>query len=77
MCTLGVVGHGLVKGYARYEPNVVNSLRMLFKAPVFPGETLRTRFWRNINSVLFRTFVDERGVVVAEGSAELAPSSLN
>lgn len=74
MCTLGVVAHGLVKDYARYERNVVKSLRMLFKAPVFPGETLRTSFWPNFNSVLFRTSTNGRGVVVAEGSAELAPS---
>jgi len=35
-----------------------------FSAPVFPGETLATQFWRDGDDVRFRTSVAERGVIV-------------
>ena len=71
MCALGIVGHGIIKYYGRYEPGALKSLRMLFKRPAYPGDTVRTGYWRDGQAVLFRSWADERGEVVAEGLAQL------
>ena len=61
LCTLGVVGHALLRGLAGYDASRVRSLALRFSAPVFPGETVRTEMWR---SGAFRARVLERDAVV-------------
>ena len=73
--TFGVVGHALLKSVCDYDPARVASLAGRFSAPVFPGETIRTEFWRDGNVVSFRASVPERNVVVMNnGRAEVRQS---
>ncbi len=52
--TFGVVGHALLKSVCGYDPTRVRSFAGRFSAPVFPGETIRTEFWRDGDVVSFR-----------------------
>ena len=61
LCTLGVVGHALLRGLAGYDARRIRSMALRFSAPVFPGETIRTEMWR---SGAFRARVLERDAVV-------------
>ena len=61
LCTLGVVGHALMRGLAGYDACRIQSLALRFSAPVFPGETIRTEMWRG---GAFRARVLERDAVV-------------
>ena len=71
--TFGVVGHALLKAVCAYAPAKVRSFAGRFSAPVFPGETIRTEFWRDGDVVSFRASVPERNVVVMNnGRAEVS-----
>jgi acyl dehydratase len=70
--TFGVVGHALLRTVCDYDPTRVRSFSGRFSAPVFPGETIRTEFWRDGNVVSFRALVVERNVVaMTNGRAEV------
>ena len=70
--TFGVVGHALLKSVCGYDPTRVRSFAGRFSSPVFPGETIRTEFWRDGDIVSFRASVPDRNVVVMHnGRAEL------
>ena len=71
--TFGVVGHALLRSVCDYDPTKVRSFAGRFSAPVFPGETIRTEFWRDGDVVSFRASVPERNVVVMNnGRAEVS-----
>jgi acyl dehydratase len=71
--TFGVVGHALLKSICDYDPARVKSFAGRFSAPVFPGETIRTEFWRDGNVVSFRALVPARNIVaMSNGRAEIA-----
>ena len=71
--TFGVVGHALLKSVCGYDPTRVRSFAGRFSAPVFPGETIRTEFWRDSDVVSFRASVPDRNVIVMNnGRAEVA-----
>ncbi len=75
MCTLGVVCNALLRDYVEYRSERLQAIRMLFKSPVFPGDALRTRSWREGSHLYFQTFVDDRSLLVADGSAQLQESA--
>jgi len=67
LCTLGVVGHALLRTLSAYDPARFSALDLRFSAPVFPGETIRTEIW---NDGAFQARVVERDtVVVSNGRA--------
>ena len=71
LCTLGVVGHALLRELAGYDASRFKELAMRFSSPVYPGETIRVEIWRDGS---FRALVPERGVVaVNNGLAVFAP----
>jgi acyl dehydratase len=73
LCTLGVAGHALLKTCCGYDPARLKSMQVRFTAPVFPGETLRSEFWREGGVVSFRARVLERDVLVLNnGRAQVA-----
>lgn len=61
LCTLGIVGHALLRTLGTYEPGRFRELALRFSAPVYPGETIRVEIWRDGS---FRARVPERDVVV-------------
>jgi len=71
LCTLGVVGHALLRTLGAYDPARFSALDLRFSAPVFPGETIRTEIW---NGGAFQARVVERDVlVVSNGRAIFTP----
>ena len=64
LCTYGVAGHAVLKTYCGYDPAKLSALSVRFSSPVFPGETIRTEMWRKNDTVLFRSRVLGRDVVV-------------
>ena len=70
--TFGVVGHALLRSVCDYDPSRVLSFAGRFSAPVFPGETVRTEFWRDGDVISFRALVPERNIVAMNnGRAEI------
>ena len=73
LATFGVACHAVLRTCCGYETTDLKRLAVRFSAPVIPGETLRTEFWRRDGKVHFRTSVLERQkVVLSNGIAELA-----
>ena len=58
LATFGVAGHALLKAVCGYDPARLTAMAGRFSAPVFPGETIRTEFWRDGGVVSFRVRVD-------------------
>lgn len=46
LCTYGVVGRALLVAVADNDPARIKKINVRFSAPVFPGETISTRIWR-------------------------------
>ncbi|SFU48461.1 N-terminal half of MaoC dehydratase [Methylobacterium sp. 174MFSha1.1] len=61
LCTLGIVGHALLRVLGDYEPGRFREFALRFSAPVYPGETVQVEIWRDGS---FRARVAERDVVV-------------
>jgi acyl dehydratase len=61
LCTLGVVGHALLRTLGDYDDARFQELAMRFSAPVYPGETIDVEIW---NDGSFRARVRERDAVV-------------
>jgi len=73
LCTLGVVGHALLRTFCNYDPARFHTLDLRFSAPVYPGETIRTEIW---NDGAFQARVLERDVlVVSNGRAAFKPEA--
>jgi len=64
LCTYGVAGHAVLKTFCGYDPARLTGLSVRFSSPVFPGETIRTEMWRRGDTVVFRSRVLDRNVVV-------------
>jgi acyl dehydratase len=78
LATFGVAGHALLKAVCGYDPARLTAMAGRFSAPVFPGETIRTEFWRDndkdLGVVSFRVRVVERDVIAIDhGRAQVAP----
>jgi len=72
LATFGVAGHALLKAACGYDPTRVTAMTGRFSAPVYPGETIRTEFWRDGGVVSFRARVLERDVTAIDhGRAEV------
>jgi acyl dehydratase len=72
LATFGVAGHALLKAVCGYDPARLTAMTGRFSAPVYPGETIRTEFWRENGVVSFRVRLKERDVVAIDhGRAEV------
>jgi len=75
LATFGVAGHALLKSVCGYDPARLTAISGRFSAPVYPGETIRTEFWRDGGVVGFRARVVERDVIAIDhGRAEVRGS---
>lgn len=66
LCTFGYAGHAVLRACCDYEGARVRGMGVHFKAPMFPGETLRTELWQGDGRISFRAWVLERDVVVLD-----------
>lgn len=72
LCTLGVATRAVLQTWCGNDPARLRSLRLRFSAPVYPGETIVTDFWRDGSTISFVARVAERDVVVLNnGRAEI------
>jgi acyl dehydratase len=72
-CTMAVAQHALLRECCDYDATRLRSMRVRFTAPFYPGETLRTRIWRDGGTHYFDAASVERGVTVLGGGlAEIA-----
>ncbi len=72
-CTMAVAQHALIRACCDYDATRLRSMRVRFTAPFFPGETLRTRIWREGSQAFFDAVSVERGVtVLGNGLADIA-----
>jgi NAD(P)-dependent dehydrogenase (short-subunit alcohol dehydrogenase family)/acyl dehydratase/putative sterol carrier protein len=70
MCTYGYVGRHVIKALLDNDPRRFKSIKVRFAEPVFPGETLVTRMWKESDTrVIIETRVKERDKVVIRNAA--------
>jgi len=73
LCTYGVACRAVLMTYADYDPTAIKAFDARFSSPVFPGETIVTRMWRDGAVVSFEALIAERGVtVIKNGRCVLA-----
>lgn len=73
LCSFAIAGRALLRAYCSDDQSRLREMKVRFSSPVFPGETIRTEFWRSGDIVSFRARVVERNTVVLNnGFARLA-----
>jgi acyl dehydratase len=74
LCTYGVTCRAVLSAYCDHDPALILGHDVRFSAPVFPGETIVTKLWRDGAIVSFEASVAERpGVtVIKNGKTTLA-----
>ncbi len=75
LCTYGVAARALLDAFAGGDGDRLAELNVRFSRPVFPGETLQVRMWREADGrVRFDARIPARDVtVLSHGVAELRP----
>jgi len=63
LASFGVAARAVLQAFDA-APGVLRSFGVRFSAPVYPGETIRTEFWRDADVVSFRSRVLERDAIV-------------
>ena len=66
-CTMAVAHHALLRTCCDYDATRLRAMRVRFTAPFYPGETLRTRIWREGTQAWFDASSVERSVTVLGG----------
>jgi acyl dehydratase len=69
LCTYGVAARAILRACCDNDPTRMEGLDVRFSSPVYPGETVTTRIWRDGNAVAFECVVAERGVTVIRNGA--------
>lgn len=65
-CTFGIACATVLRRYCDLDPARLASLEARFAGPLYPGETLRFRFWRDGDAVAFRAEAEERDALVLD-----------
>jgi acyl dehydratase len=69
LCTYGIAGRAILRACCNNDPARIAGLDARFSSPVYPGETVTTRIWRDGNAVAFECVVAARGVTVIKSGA--------
>lgn len=74
LCTFGMAGHAALRMLCGYDPARLKKLTLTFSAPFYPGETLKTSFWKDgAGRAAFQCHAVERDVlVIKHGLVEYA-----
>ena len=74
LCTYGIAGRAIVRACCDDDPARIERFDVRFSAPVFPGEAVTTRIWRDGSEIAFECLVAERDAkVVRNGYCTLRP----
>jgi len=64
LCTYGIACRAIMKACCGNDPAMIEQFDARFAAPVFPGDAITTRIWRDGRRLQFECLVGERGSVV-------------
>lgn len=68
LCSFGIAARAVIKNYCGGDPALFKSINVRFAKPVFPGETLVVRMWKEGSKILFEVKSKERDVVVVNNA---------
>lgn len=68
LATYGFAGRAILKHFCDNEPARFKGLSVRFSNAVYPGETLITEMWQEQETIILRTSVKERGLVVLDNA---------
>lgn len=79
MCTMAIATKGAVNGLADGDPTRIQRVFVRLSKPVFPGQELTTKFWREAgghgaDTYSFETYNPDGEAVVKGGSVSVAPA---
>jgi acyl dehydratase len=67
LCMFGMVGHAALRALCAYDPSRLKKLKLRFSSPFYPGERLKTSFWKlGCASAAIECQSEERGVMVIQ-----------
>lgn len=69
LCTYGIAGRAIMQACAGGDPARIASLDARFSSPVYPGETVTTRIWRDGLEVAFECVIANRAATVIRSGA--------
>ncbi|WP_028226349.1 MaoC/PaaZ C-terminal domain-containing protein [Paraburkholderia ferrariae] len=74
LCTYGMAAHAAMQALCDYDGTRIRRLATRFSSPVFPGETIRFRFWRRADGTyqLDASVPQRNTTVLSHGVLELA-----
>ena len=73
LCSYGIAGCALLRTVCNHDETRMGALSVRFSAPAFPGDTIRTRIWREDGRALFTCHALERDVqIITNGIMEFA-----
>jgi acyl dehydratase len=72
LCTYGIACRAILAMYCDNDPSMIEQFDVRFSSPVYPGESITARTWRDGPIVSFECFVAERhAVVIRNGMCRL------
>jgi len=64
LCTYGIACRAIIRSCCDDDPARIERFDVRFSSPVYPGETVTTRIWRDGNDIAFECRVAERDATV-------------
>lgn len=69
LCTYGIAARAIMRACTDDDPARIAGLDVRFSSPVYPGEMVTTRIWRDGDAVAFECVVAERAATVIRNGA--------
>lgn len=64
LCTYGFTCRAVLEAFCDFNPDLIASHQARFSAPVFPGDMLRVKLWRDGGIISFEVEVPDRNLMV-------------
>jgi acyl dehydratase len=73
LCTYGICCRAVLQAFCEFDPARLKSHAVRFSAPVFPGDTVAVKLWKDAGVVSFEADVAARAVtVIKSGRSEVS-----
>jgi acyl dehydratase len=73
LANMAIATHAVLRSECNYDVSKIKAVQCRFTSPVFPGDTITTKIWRDGSHLSFRAAAKERGLVVVDnGLVEIA-----